>query len=304
MPPFHREGLGLKAQWPPAGNGGNPDEQSPAAADGAPAVPPVPLAALFDETVRSPDPSVCPFLRREVDGKLFAPVPEPDENNRCAAVGVALPQSDRQQELVCLRAAHADCPRYLRGAGATTTTTPTRTGGSVPRATLFALLVLVLSAGISFGFVLQRGGIDMPVSGATPGPTGVAVVATPTPEPAPPTAPPTPSPTIAPSPSRTPSPTPSPTASPAPSPSPSPTPSPTLEPTPTPQPTSDRYALLKPCPDRDGCWIYTVRSGDNLVSIANYFGHRLAVIYEWNPRYAEGARLRRGDQVLMPPPTR
>ncbi len=262
----------------------------------------MPLAALLDETVRSPDPNVCPFLRREVDGKLFAPVPEPDEANRCAAIGVPLPQSDRQQELVCLRAAHADCPRYLRGAGAAAGAAPARSGGSVPRATLLALLILVLSAGISFGFVLQRGGIEMPVSGAAPGPTEVAIVATPTPEPIQATASPSPSPSLTPSPTPSPSPSPSPTASPPPSPSPSP--SPTLEPTPTPRPTSDRYALLKPCPDRDGCWIYVVRSGDNLYSIANYFGHSINVIYKWNPRYAEGARLRRGDQIRMPPPTR
>ena len=28
-----------------------------------------------------------------------------------------------------------------------------------------------------------------------------------------------------------------------------------------------------PCPDQPNCWIYTVRSGDNLFSIAHYFGH-------------------------------
>ena len=80
--------------------------------------------------------------------------------------------------------------------------------------------------------------------------------------------------------------------------------SPTPKPAATPKPTSDRYALLKACPDRSGCWIYTVRSGDNLYSIANYFGHSLSTIYAWNPRYEQGARLRRGDQIRMPPPTR
>jgi len=47
-----------------------------------------------------------------------------------------------------------------------------------------------------------------------------------------------------------------------------------------------------------------VRSGDNLVSIAHWFGIRLAVIYEWNPKYANGGRLRAGDEIRMPPPTR
>ena len=80
------------------------------------------------------------------------------------------------------------------------------------------------------------------------------------------------------------------------------TPQPT--PKPTKKPESDRYKLLDPCPSQPNCWIYTVRSGDNLYSIAHYFGIPLSVIYEWNPRYANGARLRNGDQIRMPPPRR
>ena len=75
-------------------------------------------------------------------------------------------------------------------------------------------------------------------------------------------------------------------------------------PKPKPKPTSTRYALLDECPGKPDCYVYTVRSGDNLYSIANYFGIALAVIYDWNPRYAEGARLRVGDQIRMPPPRR
>ena len=86
------------------------------------------------------------------------------------------------------------------------------------------------------------------------------------------------------------------------------TPTPEATPQPTPKPTkkpqSDRYKLLDPCPNQPNCWIYTVRSGDNLFSIAHYFGIPLSVIYDWNPRYANGARLRVGDQVRMPPPRR
>jgi hypothetical protein len=80
-----------------------------------------------------------------------------------------------------------------------------------------------------------------------------------------------------------------------------PTPKPT--PKPTTKPRSARYRLLEPCPDRDGCWIYLVRSGDNLYSIANYFGHSLATLYEWNPQYPD-KRLRVGAEIRMPPPTR
>jgi LysM domain len=263
---------------------------------------------ILDDGARSSDPSICPFFRREADGELFQPLTVPDEVNRCVAIGAPLAQSLRQQELVCLHATHADCPRYLRGAMAVAERPPGPRQPAVPRATLAALLVLVLSAGISFGFVVQRGGIDLPVGGGHAGPTAAAIVQSPIPEPTPestptptavvsPTAPPP-----SPSPSATPSPTPAPT--PVPTATPMPTPAPTHSPSPTPAPTSNRYALLKPCPDRSGCYIYTIRSGDNLYSIANYFGVQLSTIYVWNPMYASGAHLRAGDQLRMPPPTR
>ncbi len=87
---------------------------------------------------------------------------------------------------------------------------------------------------------------------------------------------------------------------------PEPTPSPTPRPaaTPTPAPTSNRYALLKPCPDRPDCWIYTVRAGDNLVSIANYFGVAYDTVLELNPQIGDPTTIRRGDRIRLPPPTR
>jgi hypothetical protein len=268
---------------------------------------------VLDDAARSPDPSVCPFFRRELAGELVVPRLEPDEDNRCVAIGAPRPQSDRQQELVCLRAAHADCPRYLRGAMVQTPdSSGPRPRPTVPRATLAALLVLVLSAGISFGFVLQRGGIDLPVVTGSPRPTGVASVATPSPVSPPatpvasaatpaPTA--TESPTTQPTPTPTTEPTPSPTPTPEPTPSPTPSPTPAPTPVPSPNPTSTRYRLLTPCPDRTGCWTYTVHAGDNLYSIANYFGHPLSTIYAWNPAYP-ALRLVVGAEIRMPPPTR
>lgn len=183
---------------------------------------------------------------------------------------------------------------------------------AVPRATLAALLILVLSAGISFGFVVQRGGIDLPVVAGAPSSTAVAAVATPTPEiaasPEVTSAPAsvvaaTPSPSVAATPST--APTPAPTPAPTASPSPNATPSPTAKPTPKPtkKPTSSRYALLTACADRGGCWVYRVRSGDNLFSIANYFGHSLSTIYRWNPQYP-GTALKVGAKIRMPAPTR
>ena len=66
---------------------------------------------------RSPDPEICPFLprrRRRPTGRR--PIEAPDPANRCAALRDAVPQSLRQQELVCLASGHINCPRYLRGA--------------------------------------------------------------------------------------------------------------------------------------------------------------------------------------------
>lgn len=265
-----------------------------------------PLPVVGDGA-RSLDPSICPFLRRDTGDGLVAPSDEPGYDHTCTAIGAPRPQSLQQQELVCLRSAHADCPRYLRGVvppgQASARSLPT-----MPRATLAALLILVLSAGISFGYVIERGGLEMPATaGATDERDAEALL---TEEPAATDAPsttpldtPTASPdAVSPSPPLTPSPSPTPTPSPTPSPTPKPTAKPKPRPTATPR--SNRYALLKPCPDRKGCWIYTVRSGDNLSSIANYFGVKLSVIYAWNPRYQAGAHLRAGDQIRMPPPTR
>jgi len=108
---------------------------------------------------------------------------------------------------------------------------------------------------------------------------------------------PTPSPAISPSPSAFSS------VTPTISPSPAPTPSPTVNATPSPRPTSDRYALLEPCPNEPDCWIYIVRAGDNLVSIANYFGVSLDRVYDLNP-WARTTPLRAGQELVLPPPTR
>ncbi len=296
-------------------------------ADDAPAVPTRRALPVLDDPNRSPNPAVCPFLRRPDGGSLVAPVAFAVDGQTCVAIGAPRGQSQKQQELVCLRAAHTDCPRYQRGAlvGAPAAASR-RSAPTVPRATFAALLILVLSAGISFGFVVQRGGIAMPVVGASPAATSVAVVATASPavtaEPVATEAPvatessepsasaivaespsleTTPSPTPEPTPAPTVAPTPVPTVAPTPVPTVAPTPRPTVKPTAT--PTSSRYKLLTPCPDRKNCYIYTVRSGDNLFSIARYFGHSLSTIYAWNPKYP-ATRLRVGDPIRMPPPTR
>jgi hypothetical protein len=46
-----------------------------------------------------------------------------------------------------------------------------------------------------------------------------------------------------------------------------------------------------------------VRRGDNLFSIANYFGVPLRRVYAMNP-WLENSGLRAGQELRLPPPTR
>ena len=253
---------------------------------------------------RSADPDICPFLRAVDDtDRLVAAVEAPDPANRCAALREAVPQSLRQQELVCLTSGHVSCPRYLRGAAhvAEAPEPVVRTRSTLTPAVLGSLVVLVISASASLAFVMARGGLELvaaaPTSSPAPSATAVAVASV---APAP-TVAVTPTPVLTPAP--TPSPSPSPSASPSPTPTPTPTASPTEKPTAKPAATSDRYAVLRPCPDAPQCWIYRVRAGDNLYSIAHWFGVSLDSIYARNP-WTRTEGLRAGQELRLPPPTR
>lgn len=147
-----------------------------------------------------------------------------------------------------------------------------------------SLALLVASAAAAITFVTATGGLRL-ASSVPP----VAVASH------------TPSPTAA-EPTPTPDQTTEPTASPEPSPTPTVVPTPTLAPTPTPAPTSSRYALLTPCPDKPDCYLYTIRAGDNLQSIANYFGIPYATVRQLNPNLRIPIHV--GDVVILPPPTR
>jgi hypothetical protein len=282
-------------------------------------------------TASSTDPGICPFLRLERDGELIAPLEVVSDQHLCVAFGEPRLQSERQQELLCLQAAHRNCARYLRGVAKPETAPP---GSRIPRATIAAVLVLLASAGFSFGFVLQRGGLELtgfqlpsqsagasvaapsPTTAAVASPSGAAAVptassgpvlaATATPRPTA-SAAPTPSPSLVPSPSPTPAPTPSasPVATPLATPVATPvvTPEPTPRRTATPRPTSDRFAVISRCPGRRDCWIYTIRTGDNLFSIAHWFGVSLDRIYAMNP-WARSHGIRPGNELLIPTPTR
>lgn len=263
-----------------------------------------------DARAVSPRPAICPFLRSDVEGALTFPVEQPDAANTCAALEEPLPQSLRQQELVCLVAAHASCPRYLRGVLLAPTPTP-REPRDRPRlvspAIAASIAVLAVSAIVSVGYVAAAGGLSVPLTAAVPPATATAtpialatpaaselvaarspeLTATPTPEPtATPTAEPTP----------TSKPSPLPTATPA-------TPRPTPAPTPKPAATSDRFAVLTPCAGQSNCYVYVIRSGDNLYSIAHWFGVSLDSIYALNP-WVRTTPLRAGQELRIPTPTR
>ncbi len=248
------------------------------------------------------EPRICPFLRAAHDGRLADPLAWPDPANACIALGDVAPQSLRQQEYACLASAHVNCPRFVRGVHRMieAAPAPVDAGLRLTPAILGALLVLAASFALSVGFVVANGGMDLPVpssaspeaviaSGA-PGPSGSSapVVTEPPAASAAPTVAPTPEASVE-----------SATATP------SSTASPTTTPTPgaTPLASSDRYALLEPCADEPDCWIYTIREGDNLTSIARYFGVPFDVVVERNP-WTETTPLVAGQELRLPPPTR
>jgi len=269
--------------------------------------------------LRSQNPLICPFLRAVGDDdRLLAPIEAPDPLNRCAALQDAIPQSLRQQELVCLTSGHVNCPRYLRGAliageplRRRTVARPVLRRSSVPRppvtkAMVAALLVLFASFSASVAFVVARGGIGLPVAAVnrpSPSPSPSALAVAPVPETSP-----TPSPEPTPTPTPLPDPTPTPTPTPTPSPTPTPTPTPTPKPTATEKPVGDpilaRFPELHRCPNRSNCYIYVVEPGNNLVSIANYYRVSFDRVLQMNPQITNPANIRAGDQVRMPTPQR
>jgi hypothetical protein len=290
----------------------HPSERSPSdPVSPAQIVPAVPTRTSLPTDDRSIDPRICPFLRAIDDqGRLDPPLEVPHPLNRCAALDQPVPQSLRQQELVCLSSGHVNCPRFLRGSvGTQTVAMRVRRQPSVQvtPATTGALAVLLLAFVASVGFVIANGGIALTAAVATPAPSGgvlgeietgpPSAVPTPSPEP-------TPTPTATPAPTQTPTPTAAPAPTPTPSAAPTATPAPTAAPTAkaTPRPHSGRFALLKPCPNQSGCWIYRIRSGDNLYSIANYFGVPLSTVRAWNPWVKDGLVI--GRALRIPTPTR
>lgn len=262
-------------------------------------VPDEPWLPTLDD--RSPDPAICPFLRGADGDAVGPPLERPDPLNRCAALRETVPQSLRQQELVCLTSGHVNCPRYLRGAAVVSEVpTPVVASRRTLTPAVFGAIVLLIGAfALSIGFVASRGGLEVAaIATASPTPSASSVAAASTGAVASPSGVPA---TMAPTPTAASSP--APTATPSPSVTPTATPSPTPVSTVSPKPSSDRYALLTACPNTAKCWIYRVRSGDNIYSIARYFGVPIARVYAMNP-WLKTSGLRAGQSLRLPPPTR
>ena len=262
---------------------------------------------LNDPDLRSSDPAICPFLRAtDPDGKLVAPVEAVDPRNRCVATGSVDPLGVRQQRATCLSDAHVACPRYLSGLA---TPIPAETGAAgaaanegsgrptarrgrgartLTPAVLAATLFLVASASAAVVFVAMRGGLQLPLASLD---ASQVAIASSTPVA---TVPPTDAPVE----------TPEVTVPPTPEPTGGPTVAPTSEPIPTPTASSDRYAVLERCPTTPDCYIYTIRQGDNLRSVASWFGVPYSTILTLNPQITDPTTILPGDRITLPTPTR
>jgi nucleoid-associated protein YgaU len=156
----------------------------------------------------------------------------------------------------------------------------------VPLPTAIAGGLLVLALVAASAFVALRGGIDLAAApGGVASPSALTADATATPSPRP-----TSRATAA-------RPSPVPTVSPALG-----TPAPTPVATPAATPVDPRYAGLKACPDRPDCYLYVVRRGDTLSSIAAFFGVSLRAVRDLNEEIENPSIIRVGQRIRVPGP--
>ena len=153
-------------------------------------------------------------------------------------------------------------------------------------AVLLAALFATACAGVSIAFVAARGGLQLPA----PSGGGQAAAGSPTPAPPASGAPGTPGPTAG---SQTPSPSAeSPTAEPR-------SPSPGITPSPTPGGSLDPLTALPACPDHPGCYLYTVRRGDTLSTIGDFWGMGLWILETLNPEIRDPSTIEVGQTIYL-----
>jgi LysM repeat protein len=152
-------------------------------------------------------------------------------------------------------------------------------------AVLLAVVFTTACALVSVAFVANRGGLDLPLAASASAEVARASSA-PSPAPSTPQASvPAPSETAV-GPSEAPTPTPTPTS-----------PAPTTAP--TPGPTPDPLTALPACPDRPGCYEYTVRRGDTLSTISDRWGISLRILEALNPQLSSPGTIVVGQALFL-----
>jgi hypothetical protein len=71
---------------------------------------------------------------------------------------------------------------------------------------------------------------------------------------------------------------------------------------PSPAASPDRLALLTPCPGVPDCYQYKIRRHDNLRGIASFFGIPYQTVLDLNPQIENPSLIHVGQIIILPPP--